>query len=79
MFSLPAQIAVVTNVELDHHRSSRRLRELKDLFDGWLKERPTRRTRRRRPYAGGLALPGEQNRVNAGAALRGARARRRPA
>src|SRR5262249_4135384 len=35
VFSLPAEIAVVTNVELDHHSEFRSLAELEDEFGAW--------------------------------------------
>jgi UDP-N-acetylmuramate--alanine ligase len=68
VFSLPAEIAVVTNVELDHHSEYVSLAELEDEFDRWtataqhvVRDAPA--------YGGELALPGEHNRENAGAAL----------
>src|SRR4029077_13860129 len=36
VFTLPAEIAVVTNVELDHHSEFASLGELSDAFDQWL-------------------------------------------
>jgi UDP-N-acetylmuramate--alanine ligase len=68
VFALPAEIAVVTNVELDHHSEFRSLAELEDEFTRWtataahvVHDTP--------PYEGELALPGVHNRRNAGAAL----------
>src|SRR4029077_12936312 len=68
VFGLPAEIAVVTNVELDHHSEFASLAELESEFDRWagmaahvVREAP--------PFEGPLALPGEHNRANAGTAL----------
>jgi UDP-N-acetylmuramate--alanine ligase len=68
VFSLAAEIAVVTNVELDHHSEFRSLAELEAEFDRWTAA-AARSVRAARPYEGPLALPGEHNRRNAGAAL----------
>ena len=68
VFSLPAEIAVVTNVELDHHSEFASLAELEAAFDAWL-ETATMVVRDAPPYDGPLALPGGLNRQNAGAAL----------
>jgi UDP-N-acetylmuramate--alanine ligase len=68
VFSLPAEIAVVTNVELDHHSEFASLAELEDAFDAWLATATTV-VRDAPAYDGSLALPGELNRQNAGAAL----------
>jgi UDP-N-acetylmuramate--alanine ligase len=65
VFDLPATIAVVTNVELDHHSEFASLRELEELFGVWA----TDGIRAAPPYDGELALPGEHNRRNAGTAL----------
>jgi UDP-N-acetylmuramate--alanine ligase len=68
VFSLPAEIAVITNVELDHHSEFRSLAELEAEFDRWA--RSARHTvRDAPPFEGALALPGEHNRRNAGSAL----------
>jgi UDP-N-acetylmuramate--alanine ligase len=68
VFGLDAEIAVVTNVELDHHTEFRSAAELADEFATW-----TRRARNvvsdSPPYDGALQQPGEHNRRNAGAAL----------
>jgi UDP-N-acetylmuramate--alanine ligase len=68
VFSLPAEIAVLTNLELDHHSEFASLAELEAEFDRWL---ATARhvVRDAPPYTGDLALPGELNRRNAGSAL----------
>jgi UDP-N-acetylmuramate--alanine ligase len=68
VFSLPAEIAVVTNIELDHHSEYASLGELNDLFDAWLSA-ATHAVRDAPAYDGPLALPGELNRLNAGSAL----------
>ncbi len=68
VFSLPAEIAVVTNVELDHHTEFASLAELAAEFDRWLAT--AKHVVRDAPaYEGELALPGEHNRRNAGSAL----------
>ena len=68
VFVLPAQIAVITNVELDHHSEFASLAELEGAFDEWLATVP-QVVRDAPAYEGELALPGEHNRRNAGAAL----------
>jgi UDP-N-acetylmuramate--alanine ligase len=68
VFGLPAEIAVVTNIELDHHSEYVSRAELTEAFDAWLADLP-HVVRDAPPYAGALALPGEHNRHNAGAAL----------
>jgi len=68
VFSLPAEIAVVTNVELDHHSEYVSLTELEDEFERWTAT-AKHVVRGAPPYEGELALPGEHNRENAGAAL----------
>ena len=67
---LRPKIAVVTNVDLDHHSEFGSLEELEELFDRWLAEVPqVIRGDELEPYDGELALPGEHNRRNAAAAL----------
>src|SRR5262249_59058363 len=68
VFRLPATIAVVTNVELDHHSEFASLAELDDEFERWA-ARAEHVVRDAALWDGGLALPGEHNRRNAGAAL----------
>jgi UDP-N-acetylmuramate--alanine ligase len=68
VFALPAAIAVVTNIELDHHTEFASLAELEREFDAWLAAAP-HVVRDAPAYDGELALPGEHNRQNAGAAL----------
>jgi len=67
---LRPRIAVVTNVDLDHHSEFRSLREVEELFERWLREVPeVVRGDRLETYDGELAVPGEHNRRNASAAL----------
>jgi len=68
VFSLPAEIAVVTNIELDHHSEYASTAQLESAFDEWLASVGAF-VRDAPPYAGPLALPGELNRLNAGTAL----------
>ncbi len=68
VFALPAEIAVVTNIELDHHSEFASLADLRAAFDDWL-ETADAVVHDAAPYDGELALPGELNRLNAGAAL----------
>ncbi len=68
VFSLPARIAVVTNIELDHHSEFASLAELEAEFDAWLVQ-AEHVVRDAPPFEGPLALPGELNRRNAGSAL----------
>jgi UDP-N-acetylmuramate--alanine ligase len=65
VFELPATIAAVTNVELDHHTEYGSLRELEEAFAAWAPDA----VRDAPPYEGELALPGGHNRRNAGTAL----------
>jgi UDP-N-acetylmuramate--alanine ligase len=67
-FELSPQIAVVTNLELDHHSEFASEDDLIALFDHWLAVVP-HVVRDAPPYDGELALPGEHNRLNAGSAL----------
>ena len=68
VFSLPAEIAVVTNIELDHHSEFGSLADLQSAFNAWFATATTV-VRDAPPYEGELAVPGELNRLNAGAAL----------
>ena len=68
VFRLRAEIAVVTNVELDHHSEFRSLAELEAEFAAWC-ARARHVVRGAPPWEGELALPGELNRRNAGSAL----------
>jgi UDP-N-acetylmuramate--alanine ligase len=68
VFSLPAEIAVLTNIDLDHHAEFASEAELTAAFDGWLGAAP-HVVRDAPAYDGPLAVPGELNRLNAGTAL----------
>lgn len=68
VFSLPAEIAAVTNVDLDHHSEYASLDELERAFSDWLSTVP-HVVREAAAYDGELALAGEHNRRNAGTAL----------
>jgi UDP-N-acetylmuramate--alanine ligase len=68
VFSLPAWIAVVTNIDLDHHSEYASAADLEQEFDDWL-TRAEHVVRDAPPYDGELAVPGELNRRNAGTAL----------
>jgi UDP-N-acetylmuramate--alanine ligase len=67
---LRPQIAVVTNVDLDHHATFSSEAEVRDLFERWLAEAPDAvRGDDLEPAALELGVPGEHNRRNAAAAL----------
>ena len=67
---LRPKIAVVTNVELDHHSEFVSGAELEELFERWLAEVPqVVRADELEPVELELAVPGEHNRRNATAAL----------
>ncbi len=68
VFELPAEIAVITNLELDHHTEYASLAELEAEFDRWLTGVP-QVVRAAPSYEGRLAVPGDHNRRNAGAAI----------
>jgi UDP-N-acetylmuramate--alanine ligase len=68
VFALAPEIAVVTNLELDHHTEYASAAELEAEFERWLATVP-HVVRDAAPYDGELALPGEHNRRNAGSAL----------
>jgi UDP-N-acetylmuramate--alanine ligase len=68
--SLRPQIAVVLNVDLDHHAEFASLAEVQLLFDEWTAHVPhVVRAQELEPVDFELALPGEHNRRNAAAAL----------
>jgi UDP-N-acetylmuramate--alanine ligase len=67
-FALSPEIAVVTNLELDHHTEFASAAELEREFETWLAGVP-HVVRDASPFDGELALPGAHNRSNAGAAL----------
>jgi UDP-N-acetylmuramate--alanine ligase len=67
---LRPKIAVVLNVELDHHTEFASLAEVEALFDEWVSHVPeVVWAEKLEPVDFALALPGEHNRVNAAAAL----------
>jgi UDP-N-acetylmuramate--alanine ligase len=68
VFGLPAVIAVITNVELDHHVEFGSLAELQNEFVRWA-DGAESVVRDASSYEGELAVPGDHNRRNAGAAL----------
>jgi UDP-N-acetylmuramate--alanine ligase len=68
--SLRPKVAVVLNVELDHHAEFGSLAELQTLFDDWIAQVPNVvRGDELEPVDFELAIPGEHNRRNAAAAL----------
>jgi UDP-N-acetylmuramate--alanine ligase len=67
---LRPQIAVLTNVELDHHATFVSEKEVRELFERWLAAAPAHvRGDELQPVAFELGAPGEHNRHNAAAAL----------
>jgi UDP-N-acetylmuramate--alanine ligase len=67
---LRPEVAVVTNVELDHHATFGSEAEVEEMFERWLAEVPqVVRGWELEPVAFQLAVPGEHNRLNAAAAL----------
>jgi UDP-N-acetylmuramate--alanine ligase len=67
---LRGEIAVVTNVELDHHATYASEAELAEFFDEWLRSAPLSvRGWELDPVDLELAVPGDHNRRNAAAAL----------
>jgi UDP-N-acetylmuramate--alanine ligase len=70
IFELRPALAVVTNVELDHHAAYASEAELRDAFDQWLEGVPqVVRSWELAPARFELAVPGAHNRQNAAAAL----------
>jgi UDP-N-acetylmuramate--alanine ligase len=67
-FLLRGEIAVVTNLELDHHSEYASEAELREEFERWLAEFP-HVVRDAPPAELELTVPGVHNRLNAGAAL----------
>jgi UDP-N-acetylmuramate--alanine ligase len=68
--ALRPQIAVVTNVDLDHHTEFASLVEVESLFADWLGNAPHAvRGEELEPAEIELAVPGEHNRRNAAVAL----------
>jgi UDP-N-acetylmuramate--alanine ligase len=67
---LRPEIAVVTNVELDHHATYASEAELAAFFEGWLEQAPIAvRGWQLAPAEIALGVPGAHNRMNAAAAL----------
>jgi UDP-N-acetylmuramate--alanine ligase len=70
VFRLPAEIAIVTNVDLDHHTTFASAAELEELFERWALGVPHVVWGRELPPAElALAVPGRHNRLNAASAL----------
>ena len=71
VFSLPAEIAVITNVDLDHHTTFASTAELEADFDRWAATVPQviRGEEVEAPPDFELALAGDHNRANAALAL----------
>jgi UDP-N-acetylmuramate--alanine ligase len=68
--ALRPQIAVVTNIELDHHATYASEAELRAFFDEWLADVPhVVRSWELAPVELELGVPGDHNRQNAAAAL----------
>jgi UDP-N-acetylmuramate--alanine ligase len=68
--ALRPEIAVLLNVDLDHHTTFGSRAEVASFFDGWLREVPyVVRGGELEPVDLELAVPGEHNRRNAAAAL----------
>jgi UDP-N-acetylmuramate--alanine ligase len=68
--ALRPEVAVVLNVELDHHTEFASLADVEALFDEWVSHVPhVVWAEKLEPVDFPLALPGEHNRVNAAAAL----------
>lgn len=68
--ALRPRIAVVTNIDLDHHATFASRAEVEELFEGWLSEAPQAvRGWELDPVDFELAIVGEHNRQNAAAAL----------
>ena len=72
VFGLHAEIAVITNVDLDHHATFASAAELEDSFADWARTVAPGHVvwgRELAPADVELAVPGEHNRVNAACAL----------
>ena len=68
--ALRPTIAVLLNVDLDHHSTFGSRAEVAELFEAWLADVPNVvRAEELEPVAVELAIPGEHNRRNAAAAL----------
>jgi UDP-N-acetylmuramate--alanine ligase len=70
VFGLPAEIAVITNLDLDHHTTFGSLAEVEAEFERWAAGIPlVVWGSRLAPSELELAVPGEHNRMNAASAL----------
>jgi UDP-N-acetylmuramate--alanine ligase len=72
VFSLPADVAVVTNVDLDHHAAFASVAELEERFERWARTVPEGRVvwgGDLEPLEIELSVPGKHNRLNAACAL----------
>jgi UDP-N-acetylmuramate--alanine ligase len=72
VFSLSAEIGVITNVDLDHHSAFASTAELEERFEAWAAGLPEGQVvwgQDVEPVSLELAVPGEHNRVNAACAL----------
>jgi UDP-N-acetylmuramate--alanine ligase len=72
VFALPAEIAVITNVDLDHHTTFASAAELDEAFRGWaggLTPGHVVWGHELEPVDFELGVPGEHNRLNAACAL----------
>jgi UDP-N-acetylmuramate--alanine ligase len=70
VFGLPAEIAVITNVDLDHHTTFASVAEVEEEFERWAAGVPNVVWGRElAPAELELAVPGEHNRLNAACAL----------
>jgi UDP-N-acetylmuramate--alanine ligase len=68
--ALRPRIAVVTNVDLDHHTTFGSRAEVEELFERWLEDAPESvRGEGLASYDGPLAVAGEHNRRNAACAI----------
>src|SRR4051794_15738571 len=68
--ALRPEIAVLLNVDLDHHTTFGSIAEVESLFEEWLSHVPqVVRAEELEPVSLELAIPGEHNRRNAAAAL----------
>ena len=68
--ALRPEIAVLLNVDLDHHTTFVSRAEVDSFFEDWLRDVPhVVRAEKLEPVALDLAVPGEHNRRNAAAAL----------